>query len=180
MPTTRPHRFCNTQPTTSLALLRIQLAIPPMIPGNASATLILNRPNRDAKPLSLFLIHSFKPFSFYEFIEFFMPFGVEPWGCRALWCEVLVIIVHFIIYYIKMENMRVPELKALVRECGLRNYSQLRKAELIAFLQDNAPQGAPRGPEMTETPKALKDPSAPCSAETSSTTSTDVYLGTYR
>ena len=69
-----------------------------------------------------------------------------------------------------MENMRMPELKALTRERGLRCYSRLRKAKLIAFLQDNAHPGAP-GPEMTETPKALK---------TSSTTSTDVYLGTYR
>ena len=66
----------------------------------------------------------------------------------------------------------MPELKALVTEQRLRGYSRLRKAELIAFLQDNAPQGAPRtsGPEMTETPKALK----------TSTTSTHVYLGTYR
>ena len=63
MPTTRAHRFCDTQPTTSLALLRIQLIILPMIPGRASAALIPNRPNRDAKALSLFLIHSFKPFS---------------------------------------------------------------------------------------------------------------------
>ena len=63
MPTTRAHRFCDTQPTTYLALLSIQLIIPPMIPGNASAALIPNRPNRDAKALSLFLIHSFKPFS---------------------------------------------------------------------------------------------------------------------
>ena len=37
--------------------------IPPMIPGNASAAFIPNRPNRDAKALSLFLIHPFKPFS---------------------------------------------------------------------------------------------------------------------
>ena len=63
MPTTRAHRFCDTQPTTSFALLRIQLIIPPMMPGNASAALILNRPNRDARALSLFLIHFFKPFS---------------------------------------------------------------------------------------------------------------------
>ena len=63
MPTTRAHSICNTQPTTSLALLRIQLIIPPMIPSNASAAFIPNRPNRDAKALSLFLIHSFKPFS---------------------------------------------------------------------------------------------------------------------
>ena len=34
-----------------------------MIPGNASAALIPNQPNRDAKALSLFLIHSFRPFS---------------------------------------------------------------------------------------------------------------------
>ena len=31
------------------------------------------------------------------------------------------------------ENMRVPELKALTRDRGLRNYSQMRKAELVAF-----------------------------------------------
>ena len=62
MPTTRAHTFCDTQPTTSFALLRIQLIIPPMIPGRASAAFIPNRPNRDAKALSLFLIHSFKHF----------------------------------------------------------------------------------------------------------------------
>ena len=36
--------------------------------------------------------------------------------------------------------MRMPELRALARERRLRNYSRLRKAELIAFLQDNEPQ----------------------------------------
>ena len=40
----------------------------------------------------------------------------------------------------KMENMRMPELKALTREHRLRGYSQLKKAELIAFLQDNEHQ----------------------------------------
>ena len=34
-----------------------------MIPGNASAALIPNQPNRDASTLSLFLINSFKHFS---------------------------------------------------------------------------------------------------------------------
>ena len=34
-----------------------------MIPGNASAALIPNRPNRDDKALSLDLTHFFKPFS---------------------------------------------------------------------------------------------------------------------
>ena len=33
--------------------------------------------------------------------------------------------------------MRVADLRALGREHGLRSYSRLRKAELIAFLQDN-------------------------------------------
>ena len=40
----------------------------------------------------------------------------------------------------KMENnyetLRMPELKALARECRLRGYSRFIKAELIAFLQD--------------------------------------------
>ena len=30
--------------------------------------------------------------------------------------------------------MRVAELKALARDCELRNYSQMRKAEWVAFL----------------------------------------------
>ena len=33
--------------------------------------------------------------------------------------------------------MTVPELKALSRDRGLRNYSQMRKAELVALLQNN-------------------------------------------
>ena len=32
------------------------------------------------------------------------------------------------------ENMRVPELKALTRDHGLRGYSQLRKAEIIELI----------------------------------------------
>ena len=36
-----------------------------------------------------------------------------------------------------MENMRMPELKALARGHRLRGYSRLKKAELIALLQDN-------------------------------------------
>ena len=36
---------------------------------------------------------------------------------------------------IKMEyeNMRMPELKSLARDHGLRNYSRMRKAELVVF-----------------------------------------------
>ena len=38
----------------------------------------------------------------------------------------------------------MPELKALTREHGLRGYSRLRKAELIAFLQNNEHQAQRR------------------------------------
>ena len=37
--------------------------------------------------------------------------------------------------------MRVTELKALARDHGLRNYSRMRKAELVALLQYNHPPG---------------------------------------
>ena len=32
------------------------------------------------------------------------------------------------------KNMRMPELKSLAREHRLRNYSRMRKAELVALL----------------------------------------------
>ena len=35
--------------------------------------------------------------------------------------------------------MRVMELKALARDRGLRNYSWMRKDELVALLQNNPP-----------------------------------------
>ena len=37
------------------------------------------------------------------------------------------------------ENIRVAELEALARERGLRGYSRLRKAELIALHQNDPP-----------------------------------------
>ena len=39
------------------------------------------------------------------------------------------------------ENMRVPELKSLAREHRLRGYSRMRKAELVALLQNSPPPG---------------------------------------
>ena len=36
-----------------------------------------------------------------------------------------------------MENIRMPELKALGRERGLRGYSRLRKAELIELIRND-------------------------------------------
>ena len=40
--------------------------------------------------------------------------------------------------------MRVPELKSLARDRGLRNYSRMRKAEWVAFLQNSPPPGQSR------------------------------------
>ena len=42
--------------------------------------------------------------------------------------------------------MRVPELKVLARDHELRNYSRMRKAELVALLQNNPPPSRSRGP----------------------------------
>ena len=43
------------------------------------------------------------------------------------------------------ETLRMPELKALARDRRLRNYFQLRKAELIAFLQNTEHQARSAG-----------------------------------
>ena len=48
--------------------------------------------------------------------------------------------LSILIYIYKMENMRMTELRALTRECELRGYSKLRKAELTELLQDNEHQ----------------------------------------
>ena len=42
------------------------------------------------------------------------------------------------------KNMRIPELKSLARERRLRGYSQMRKAELVALLQNSPPPGQSR------------------------------------
>ena len=47
--------------------------------------------------------------------------------------------------------MRMPELKALARERRFRGNSHLRKAELIALLQDNEHQGTTQsGPRSAQ------------------------------
>ena len=60
-----------------------------------------------------------------------------------------------------MENMRMPELIALTREHRLRGYSRLRKAELIAFLQDNSPQEPPITLQRVRPPKPSRPPPPP-------------------
>ena len=68
-----------------------------------------------------------------------------------------------------MENMRMPELKALAREHRLRGYSQLRKAELIErntnpplqSLKPSIPQKAlnrPPRPPPTQTWELQREP----------------------
>ena len=42
------------------------------------------------------------------------------------------------------ENMRALELKALARDRGLRNYSQMRKTELVGLLRAPAPPPSPQ------------------------------------
>ena len=49
--------------------------------------------------------------------------------------------------------MRMPELKSLARERRLRNYSRMRKAELVVLLQNNPPP-APR----TRPPRPTRPP----------------------
>ena len=52
--------------------------------------------------------------------------------------------------------MRIAELKSLARDQGLRNYSRMRKAELVALLQNNPPP-APR----TRPPRPTRPPPPP-------------------
>ena len=56
--------------------------------------------------------------------------------------------------------MRAPELKSLARERRLRNYSWMRKAELVALLQNNPPPGQSRT-SATPTPHTRPPPPPP-------------------
>ena len=67
--------------------------------------------------------------------------------------------------------MRMPELKSLAREHRLRNYSRMRKAELVALLQNNPPPGqsrasaAPTPPTQTWEPIDDRKPRKPSPQE---------------
>ena len=58
----------------------------------------------------------------------------------------------------------MPELKSLARDRGLRNYSRMRKAELVALLQNNPPPGQSRA-SAAPIPHTRPPPSPP-SAQT--------------
>ena len=67
--------------------------------------------------------------------------------------------------------MRMPELKSLARDRGLRNYSQMRKAELVALLQNSSPPAqshastSPTPPTQTWEPIDDKRPRKPSPQE---------------
>ena len=56
--------------------------------------------------------------------------------------------------------MRMPELKSLARDRGLRNYSQMRKTELVALLQSNPSPGQSRA-SAAPTPRTRPPPPPP-------------------
>ena len=57
--------------------------------------------------------------------------------------------------------MRMPELKSLAIDRGLRNYSQMRKADqLVALLQNNPPPGQSRA-SATPAPRTRPPPPPP-------------------
>ena len=72
------------------------------------------------------------------------------------------------------ENKRMPELKSLARDHGFRNYSRMRKAELVALLQNSgtpedprapAPHNRPPPPTQTWEPIDDRKPRKPCPQE---------------
>ena len=66
------------------------------------------------------------------------------------------------------ENMRMPELKSLARERRFRGYSRMRKAELVALLQNNPPPGqshASTSPTQTWEPIDDRRPRKPSPQE---------------
>ena len=57
--------------------------------------------------------------------------------------------------------MRAMELKALARDRGLRNYSRMRKAELVALLQNNPLPSRSRGPGTPAPTPCTRPPPPP-------------------
>ena len=68
------------------------------------------------------------------------------------------------------ETLRMPELKALARERRLSNYSRLRKADLIAFLQNNEHQARSIGEAQAQRPPPPPPQMSPSGAPPRGTT----------
>ena len=54
--------------------------------------------------------------------------------------------------------MRMPELKSLARERRLRGYSRMRKAELVALIQNSPPPGQSRASTSPTPPTQTWEP----------------------
>ena len=76
---TNAHRFCNTQPTTCFTLLRIQLTVTPVMPGNPSVTFMPNLSSSLTKALSLLPSHCFA----FPGLPFFCPYLLQAPGATS-------------------------------------------------------------------------------------------------
>ena len=75
-----------------------------------------------------------------SFTLFFSVYSLSlTYDSISLGLNIFIYINFFILYQMEYENMRVPEVKALARDHGFRNYSWMRRAELVALLQNNPP-----------------------------------------
>ena len=72
------------------------------------------------------------------------PGATGPFGWSSFFSKTLSILYTLIKMEENYETLRMPELRALAREHELRGYSRLRKAELIAFLQNSEQRRPPR------------------------------------
>ena len=105
-------------------------------------------------------------------------------GVRSFSRKTLSILIRVYKMENNYETLGMLELKALAREHRLRGYSRLRKADLIAFLQNNEhrAQRPPSPPPQEHAAPASQDVSlwgAPKGRYLGTkSTSTNVYLGT--
>ena len=58
-------------------------------------------------------------------------------------------------------TLRMVELMALVRECGLQGYSRLGKAQLISLLWKNESMPEPEPISIAQPPKPIRPPPTP-------------------
>ena len=78
-PVMSAHKFCDNQPTTSLALFKIHEIIEPMIPGSAVMALSANLSSIWDRAFNLFFIHSLAP-PFLSLVVVLSDVVVDPLG----------------------------------------------------------------------------------------------------